>query len=66
MLATGGVFLSGGIAPKILPKLREPTFLESFQAKGRMRGLMEKIPVRVVTNDKAALLGAAHFAFYES
>jgi len=65
MLATGGVFLGGGIAPKILPKLQEPVFLESFVAKGRMRALMEKIPVRVVLNDKTALLGAAHFAFYE-
>lgn len=65
MLATGGVFLGGGIAPKILPKLQSPVFLESFVAKGRMRGLLEQIPVRVVLNDKAALLGAAHYAFYE-
>lgn len=65
MLATGGVFLGGGIAPKILPKLQSPVFLESFFAKGRMRGLLEKIPVRVVLNDKAALFGAAHYAFYE-
>ena len=65
MLATGGVFLGGGIAPKVLPKLKEVAFMESFTAKGRMRELLEKIPVRVVLNDKAALLGAAHFAFYE-
>lgn len=65
MLATGGVFLGGGIAPKILPKLKGGEFIESFRAKGRMRGLLEKIPVRVVLNDQAALLGAAHFAFYE-
>ena len=65
MLARGGVFLGGGIAPKILPKLKEAAFMESFAAKGRMRELLEKIPVRVVLNDKAALLGAAHFAFYE-
>lgn len=65
MLATGGVFLGGGIAPKILPKLRESFFLESFRAKGRMRHLLEKIPVRVVLNDKAALVGAAHYAVYE-
>lgn len=65
ILATGGVYLGGGIAPKILPKLQSPVFLESFVAKGRMRGLLEKIPVRVVLNDKAALLGAAHYAFYE-
>ena len=65
MLATGGVFLGGGIAPKILPKLKTENFIESFREKGRMRELLEKIPVRVVLNDKAALLGAAHFAFYE-
>lgn len=65
MLATGGIFLGGGIAPKILSKLQEPVFLESFFDKGRMRELLEKVPVRVVLNDKAALLGAAHFAFYE-
>lgn len=65
MLATGGVFIGGGIAPKILPKLQEARFIESFAAKGRMRELLEKIPVRVVLNDKAALLGAARYAFYE-
>ncbi len=64
ILATGGVYLGGGIAPKILPKLKEKVFLESFTAKGRMRELLEKIPVRVILNDKAALIGAAHFAFY--
>lgn len=66
MLATGGVYLGGGIAPKILPVLQEPIFIEAFRAKGRMSPLLEKIPVRVVLNDKAALLGAAHFAFYQS
>ena len=65
VLATGGVFLGGGIAPKILPKLKEAVFLESFAAKGRMRELLEKIPVLVILNDKAALIGAAHFAFYK-
>jgi glucokinase len=59
MLATGGVYIGGGIAPKLLPKLREPAFLEAFTAKGRMRDLLLDIPVRVVLNDRAALLGAA-------
>jgi glucokinase len=62
VLATGGVFLGGGIAPKVLPKLREPAFREAFIAKGRMRSLMETIPVRVILNDRAALLGAARYA----
>ncbi len=65
ILATGGVYIGGGIAPKILPKLQEPTFFNSFKSKGRMRELMERMPVRVVLNDNAALLGAAHFAFYK-
>lgn len=65
MLATGGVFLGGGIAPKILAALRKPIFIDSFQEKGRMSEMLQKIPVRVVLNDQAALLGAAHFAFYE-
>jgi glucokinase len=62
VLATGGVYLGGGIAPKILPRLRERLFLEAFTAKGRMRPLMEGIPVRVVLNEQTALLGAARYA----
>jgi glucokinase len=62
LLATGGVYLGGGIAPKILPALRTPVFLEAFAAKGRLRPLMEAIPVRVVLNDRAALIGAARHA----
>ncbi len=60
--ATGGVFIGGGIAPKILAKLREPGFLKAFTAKGRVSGLLEAIPVRVILNDKAALLGAGRVA----
>lgn len=59
ILATGGVFLAGGIAPKILPKLAGPLFMEAFFSKGRMQALLETIPVRVVTNGKTGLLGAA-------
>ncbi|MBA4184263.1 MAG: glucokinase, partial [Acidobacteria bacterium] len=65
LLATGGIYIGGGIAPKILPKLKEKLFLDSFLSKGRMRELLELMPVRVILNDKAALLGAAHFAYYE-
>jgi glucokinase len=59
VLATGGVFVGGGIAPKIIRKLKKSGFIETFVAKGRMRSLMEAIPVRVIMNDKTALLGAA-------
>jgi glucokinase len=61
-LATGGVFLGGGIAPKILDRLREPEFLKAFREKGRMSDLLEKVPVRVILNDKTALLGAGRLA----
>lgn len=62
ILALGGVFLGGGIAPKILPKLKEPLFLQAFRNKGRLHSLLEQIPVKVVLNDKTALLGAGHVA----
>jgi glucokinase len=59
ILALGGIFLGGGIVPKILPKLAGPLFMQAFVSKGRMQALLESIPVKVITNDKAALLGAA-------
>ena len=62
-MATGGVFLGGGIPPKILPKLKEGLFIKAFTDKGRFRYLLERIPVKVILNDKAALLGAAKYAF---
>jgi len=61
-MATGGVYLGGGISPKILSKLKEDIFMEAFTNKGRFKGFLEKIPVRVVLNDKAALIGAAYCA----
>ena len=61
-LATGGVYLGGGIAPHILEKLREHAFLEAFSAKGRLEPLLATIPVRVILNDRAALLGAGRAA----
>jgi glucokinase len=62
IFAVHGVYVGGGIAPKILSKLREARFMNAFRDKGRLRPLMESIPVRVVLNDKTALLGAAHVA----
>jgi glucokinase len=60
--ATAGVYLGGGIAPKILTMLKEHWFLEAFMTKGRMRHVLEAMPVRVVLNDRTALLGAARHA----
>ena len=61
-MTTSGVYLGGGIPPKILSKLKEDIFMEAFTNKGRFKGLLEKIPVKVILNDKAALIGAAYFA----
>lgn len=66
MKATRGVLIGGGIAPKIIAKLREPKFLAAFLDKGRMKPLLEQIPVRVILNDQCALLGAALYAGLES
>jgi glucokinase len=62
-MARGGVYLGGGICPKILPALKQGGFLKSFTSKGRFSDLMREIPVRVILNEKAALLGAAACAF---
>jgi glucokinase len=62
VMSLGGVYLGGGIAPKLLTKLSGPLFMEAFVGKGRMQSLLESIPVRVITNDKTALLGAARCA----
>ena len=64
VLATAGIFIGGGIAPKILPCLKEPAFLEAFWSKGRMSALLKAVPVHVIVNDKTALLGAARVAFF--
>jgi len=62
IMATGGVYLGGGIAPKMLTKLSGPLFMHAFVGKGRMQPLLEAMPVKVITNDKTALMGAARCA----
>ncbi len=57
--AVGGVYLGGGIAPKLLGKLREGEFVRAFRDKGRLAPFLEKIPIRVVLEPRTALLGAA-------
>ncbi len=61
-MALSGVYLGGGIAPKLLAKLQDGTFMRGFMNKGRYKKLMGTIPVRVITNDKAGLIGAASVA----
>jgi len=60
-MSKGGLYLGGGIPPKILPKLKEPIFFNGFVDKGRFRELLEGIPVYVILDDKASLKGAAHY-----
>lgn len=62
IMARGGVFIGGGIAPRIIERMKQPVFMDAFLAKGRMRPLLESMPVKVVLNDKVGLLGAARLA----
>ena len=66
IMATGGLYLGGGIAPRILSKLKEPAFMRAFTNKGRMGDLLEATPVKVILKDSAALLGAARCAALEA
>lgn len=66
IMGTGGVYVTGGIAPKILPLLSGPMFLEAFLDKGRMRPLLEAMPIYVIKSDQLALLGAARCALVSS
>jgi len=59
VMSRGGVYLGGGIAPKILPFLQNGAFIDAFLSKGRMRRLLETMPVKVILNDRAALFGPA-------
>ena len=58
VLATGGVYVAGGIAPKLLPRLQDGTFMRGFSRKGRVRELMARFPVHVVLDPRVGLLGA--------
>lgn len=62
MLALGGVFLGGGIAPKILDVFKKGKFMKSFSAKGRFKNLLSSIPVSIILNDRTALLGSLYYA----
>ena len=62
VLALGGIYLGGGIAPKTLKTLRSGGFMQAFLDKGRMQPLLEGVPVRVILDDGCALLGAAAYA----
>jgi glucokinase len=66
MLAYGGVYLGGGIPPKIIDKLQDGSFMAAFVNKGRFAGTMLKIPVYVIVKDEPGLFGAACYAQFHS
>ena len=59
--ARGGMYLGGGIPPRIVPKLKDGTFMASFLNKGRFAEILAKMPVYVILNPKTAVLGAASY-----
>jgi glucokinase len=65
-MATAGVFIGGGIPAKILPRIEAPDFMKAFLAKGRMKPMLEAIPVSVILNGKSGLIGAARCAMLNS
>jgi glucokinase len=65
LFSLGGVYIGGGIAPKMLPKMQSALFLDAFYHKGRLSPLLQSMPVYVILNDKTALQGAAWYAAHE-
>jgi glucokinase len=62
VLSVGGMYLGGGIAPKILKKMKDGTFMKAFIDKGRLSDLLVHMPVRIILESRAALIGAAAYA----
>jgi glucokinase len=62
LLCVGGLYVGGGIAPRIIEKLKDGTFMKAFTDKGRLSQLLVNMPVRIILESKAALLGAAAYA----
>jgi glucokinase len=64
-MATGGVFIGGSIAGKIAPRMKDPVFMKSFLSKGRLGSLLTDIPVKIVLNDDAGIIGAARYTLVQ-
>jgi glucokinase len=64
-MATGGVFIGGIIAAKIVPRMQDPVFMNSFLNKGRMRSLLADMPVKIVMNDDSGIIGAARYTLIQ-
>jgi glucokinase len=65
VVATGGVYIAGGIPPRVIPALQDPSFMHAFRKKGRLSDVLANIPVYVVTNRTVALLGAAAYGLVD-
>jgi len=64
-MSTGGIFIGGSIAAKNVPKMQEPAFMEAFLDKGRMAELLKDVPVKIVLNDDAGIMGAARYTLIQ-
>jgi len=64
-MSTGGIFIGGSIAAKIVPKMKDPLFLQSFLDKGRMEALLKDMAVRIVLNDDCGIIGAARYTLVQ-
>jgi glucokinase len=64
MKSTGGLFLAGGIPPKIAPLICDPSFIKNYLDCDRMQHVLKDVPIRIVLNHKAPLLGSACYAAY--
>jgi len=64
-MTTGGIFIGGSIAAKIVPKMKDPLFLESFLDKGRMATILKDMPVKIVGNDDSGMIGAARYTLVQ-
>src|ERR1700678_2557763 len=64
-MSTGGIFIGGSIAAKIVPKMKDPVFMQSFLDKGRMEALLRDVPVNIVLNDDCGLIGAARYTLVQ-
>ena len=64
-MSTGGIFIGGSIAAKIVPKMKEPVFMQSFLDKGRMEMLLKDMPVKIVLNDDCGIIGAARYTLIQ-
>ena len=64
-MSTGGIFIGGSIAAKIIRKMNDPVFLESFLDKGRMATILKDMPVKIVVNDDSGMIGAARYTLVQ-